>query len=342
METTLSDKTIVITGATGLIGSHLVRELLRRGAEVRALGRSVEKMERVFANEKRNIRFSYSIGELSLEFLKKLGKIDYIFHAASPISGEEIKYHPVDVIAANIDGARVCLDFLRKQKEEHGYCGRMIIFSSATVYGKTTEDRTVVESQTEIAGELCKANAPYSESKRMVEVIAKAYNRQYGVDCVIARMGYVYGYTKIPPATAFYEFINKGLQGDNITVNNAGIPRRDNIYVSDVVNGLILLAEKGVVGEAYNISSNGEKGNYCAADELGEYIVNEINTKIKSRKIMIKRNLKKGVRESGIKLNNSKLKELGWKLETSIADGIRETLEQYYREYEKGSLENKC
>ena len=322
-----SGKRVLITGATGLIGSHLVKLLLDEGATVIAHGRTEGKLKKVFENNLKNEKFSYVIGNISEKIPEIVGEVDYIFHAASPISGTEIKFKPVDTISTNIDGTINCLQYLKQQGH-----GRMIVFSSATVYGNQfMENITVTEEETDKADALHTANTPYSESKRMIEVLARAYATQYEVDSVIVRIGYVYGYSNPRPNTAFYEFIGKAISGDDITLNNSGMGRRDNIHVNDVVNGLLLVAEKGITGESYNISSNGDAGNFRAIDEIAEVIasvVNKLDTQ-KSVKAVIKPY--EGERKPGMKLDNKKAKELGWDIKVGLEDGITETIKEYMK-----------
>lgn len=319
------NKRVLVTGATGLIGSHLVKELLVGGAFVIAYGRSEDKLRNVFKNNLENDKFSYMTGNISEAFPNIDGKIDYVFHAASPISGAEIKSKPVDTISANIDGLINCLRYLNQQGS-----GRLIVFSSATVYGNQfTEDITVTEEETDKADALHTNNTPYSESKRMVEVIARAYAHQYSVDSVIVRIGYVYGYSNPRPNTAFYEFIGKAISGEDITLNNSGMGRRDNIHVDDVVRGLLLVADKGVVGEAYNLSSNGDLHNFKAIDEIAEMIAAAVNEIDSSKKVKAIIKPFDGDRKPGIKLDNEKVKELGWKVTVGLEEGITKTIKEY-------------
>mgnify|MGYP000848479026 FL=1 len=328
MENSLfKEKNVLITGATGLIGSYLVRKMLKLGANVIALGRNAQKIESVFKDEIKCENFRLISMNISKSFPENIGNVHYIFHAASPISGAEIAYKPVDTIETNLSGMKNCLEFLKKQKDEKKINGKMIVFSSATVYGNPSEsDSTFTEEQTNHAEQLEAIATPYSESKRMIEVLARSYYIQYGVEVVIARMGYVYGYATYKPNTAFYEFVEKALERNDIVINNSGMGKRDNIYVKDVVEGLVLIAEKGKLGEAYNISSNGEKGNYSAIDQIADIIAFCSNEMMDGKKIEVKvRNFEKN-RKPGVKLNNDKIKELGWKVTTDLKNGIKETI----------------
>lgn len=319
------NKKVLITGASGLVGRHLTKKLVDSGAKVIATGRSKEKLEKAFCGQADDSQITFVEGNISKAFPIDERDIDYIFHAASPISGAEIRTRPVDTISANIDGIRNCLEHLKKQ----GY-GRLVVFSSATTYGNfnLSEDITVTEDMTDKADALHTPNTPYSESKRMTEVLARAYGVQYGVDSVIARIGYVYGYTNPRPNTAFYEFIGKAIMGEDIVLNNSGMGRRDNIYVDDVINGLMLVAEKGRSGEAYNISSNGDNGNFAAIDEIAVMITEAAN-KAKGKEIKVVIEPVKGARKPGMKMDNSKLKNLGWNVAISLSEGIKKTVYEF-------------
>ena len=320
-----ANKRVLISGATGLIGKHLTNALLENGAIVIAVGRNIEKLKKVFKNDISNSRLQIIEGNISERFPVVNDTIDYVFHAASPISGAEIRTLPVDTISANIEGKKNCLEYLKNQG-----CGRLIVFSSATAYGNfnLTEDIVVSEEMTDKADALHTANTPYSESKRMVEVLARAYGVQYGVESVIVRIGYVYGYSNPMPNTAFYEFIKKAINGDNITLNNSGMGRRDNIYVDDVVNGLLVVAKNGINGEAYNISSNGDCGNFKAIDEIAEIIADSANRELNTDISAVIKPLE-GKRNPGMRMDNSKIKSLGWKVTVGLEEGIAKVIKMY-------------
>ena len=320
------DKNILITGATGLIGSHLANKLLEEKANLILIGRNIQKLDSVFEN---NDNIKKIACDITADLPDNVPELDYIFHAAGPISGNDIKQYPVNLIKANIFGLMNCFEFLRKQKERTGKSGRIIVFSSATVYGINKQDNNISlkEEETETADSLDFIQSIYSESKRIVEVIAKSYYKQYELETVIARIAYAYGYTKFAPQTAFYEFIKKAINGEDIVLNNPQIPRRDNIYVDDIVSGLLFIAENGLSGESYNLSSNGEEDNFKGMDEMANIIVNCVNKKLGKNIRVIEPENKN--RKPGIMLNNSKIKSLGWKLNTDIVTGIEKTVEKF-------------
>lgn len=320
------NKTIVITGATGLIGSNLVNRLLEyKTKKVIAIGRSKEKLETIFKDKEGcdNLVLLQHDISLPIEFNEP---IDIVFHAASPIAGNIIRETPVDVIIPNIVGTLNILQEIEKHKET-----KLIIFSSATVYGNAQyKDIVVTEEDTAIADTLDAINAPYSESKRMTEVIAKAYAKQKGLDIKIVRFSYVYGFTKSVPNTAFYEFIKKAINGEDIVLNNANLPRRDNVYIDDAIDGLLCVAVKGESGQSYNISTNKEAENFAAVDEMAMVIAKVVN-RIKGSAIVVKyKNATEIVeRQPGIVLNNEKLQGLGWRVKTNIEEGIEQTIRRY-------------
>ena len=324
-------KTVMITGATGLIGSNLVDRFMSMGnVKVIALARNKERLTKGFAEYINNQNFDMIVQDICTPIKLPNGvKVDYIFHAAGAMTGKIINGRPLEVIDANLTGTRNCLELLNEQGKV-GYDGRMVLFSSVTVYGNNLNtDRTVTEKDTDIAGVLDIPYAAYAETKRMSEVLALSYFRQHNVDVVIARLSTVYGYTRFPPNTAFYEFIEKALINEEIVLKSTGLPQRDNIYIGDAVEGLLLICSEGIGGEAYNISSNGDLGNFVAVDEIAEIIANEAN-KLYGNKIVVKYedSLKKN-RNAGIKLDNAKLKALGFKIEFSLEKGIDVILSQY-------------
>lgn len=325
-----SGKRVLITGATGLIGSHIVDVLMsRKDIEVIALSHNLHKLEEGFQNYLKEPGFQIISQDVSQPFSPEIGPVDLILHAAGPISGNIVKNRPVDVVTPNIIGTRNCLEFLKNQQEK-GKAGRLVVFSSATVYAnREPVDLRVNEENTEQSDRLDSPAAVYSQSKRMAEVMAMAYSRQYNMDVVIARFSYVYGHTKFLPDTAFYEFIKEACTGRDLLLNQSGLARRDNIYVDDAVKGLLCISEHGTTGQVYNVSSNGELGNFAAIDEMAEWIAKLAGQSCKTEIKVHYKSEPAQKRYPGILLDNSRLKALGWEVQTGIEAGIAQTIKDY-------------
>lgn len=321
---TFEGKQVLITGASGLIGSNLVDSLMAADAKVTVLGRSKVKMEKCFSMYAQNKNFSIVEHDIAKP-LQNVAVYDCIFHAAGPMERDIVLNRPVEVVTPNILGT---INLLESMRNSGNASQRLILFSSVTVYNNTTsEDLVVSESDTMAATSLDAPTASYAESKRMTEVIAKSYFKQYGIDVVIARFSTVYGVPRVVPNTAFFEFIDKASRSEDIVLNGSNFARRDNIYMSDAVNGLLTVATKGQTGESYNISCGGEKGNYSAVDEIAQVIANCV-AKHKNDKpvnVITKETTK---RNPGLILDNSKLKSLGWDLKVDIKEGIQRTINE--------------
>lgn len=337
---TLNGKTVLITGATGLIGSSLTEALMKNdNIRVTVLARNENKIKKLFSKYLDKSNFSYLVQDIS-EPIKIDTQYDFIFHGAGAISGEIIKNNPVDIIKPNILGAINCLELLKKQ----GY-GRFIAFSSATVYGNNTEHNIAVnEADTQITNSLDESICAYSQSKRMTETLAKAYYSQYGVESIIARFGYVYGFSKFPPNTAFFNFIKTALAGNDIVLNGKCFERRDNIYVKDAVKLLITLANEGKSGESYNVASGGQKGNFVAIDEMAEEIVKAANKITGKSAKVIKLKFEDTERKAGIIMNMDKTLDLTC-IEhnepiSDIETGISETVFLYSQYNDNGDVDD--
>lgn len=323
MMNAIEGKNILVTGATGLIGFNLVEKIMQmKPSMVIVTGRNEKKLAVTFEHYLGLSNFMILQHDATSPIPTDIGYVDYIFHAAGPMEREIVMNRPVDVILPNVVGLISLLDYLKRQEIDSGRKGRLVVFSSVTVYNNIgNDDYDAKEDETIHAISLDAPSACYAESKRMVEVIARSYKKQFDIDVVIARFSTVYGPTRNIPDTAFFEFIRNSIQGKDIMINNSTIPRRDNIYVDDAVNGLLCVAVQGVSGDAYNISSGGEKGNYAAIDEIAKMVA-----VVADNGSTVRYKTEGGIRKGGMTLNNSKLKQLGWTLQYSMEAGIIATI----------------
>ena len=311
---------ILVTGATGLIGSCLVDALLccnrQFGAEyaVYVLGRSREKLESRFGND---ASLHFLIQDIAQPLDPSL-ELDYIVHAASNADPRSYGKFPVETIMTNVAGARSILDYCK------GKSTRALLTSTFEVYGKSDKDEFVEDDFGLI--DQNQLRSCYPESKRVSEILFRAYHEEYGVDCVITRLSSVYGPTMLRQDNkAHAEFIRNAVNGEDIVLKSEGLQRRTYTYVMDVVSGLLFALFHGAAGEAYNIA------NYDAIASiagLAELIAGLAGTKV-IFKTMTEEEKKGYSKPQNTILRTDKINDLGWRGEYGLRRGLEETLRIY-------------
>ena len=317
----LKEKSVLLSGATGLVGSFLVDVLLSKGIDctVYALGRNEEKAKTRFskwANDEQLIFIPYDINKPLVR--KDLGPIDYVLHMASNTHPMQYSTDPIGTITTNIIGVQNMLEFA----VEH-HAARFAFTSSNEIYG---ENRGDVEFFKEEYCGYINSNtmrAGYPESKRCGEALCQAYKSQKGLDIVIPRPTRSYGPTMLMTDTkAISQFIRKGIAGEDIVLKSAGTQYYSYTYVADTVSGLLYILLKGESGEAYNIAD--EKSDIMLkdlaaviADIAGKNVVFEIPDAVEAAGYST---------ATKARLDGSKLKSLGWAAKYDIQNGMRRTI----------------
>ena len=184
---------VLVTGATGLIGSLLVRALACRNRlfnqdiRIKALARNREKAEREFESLVDRPGFEIVKGDVTAP-IEGAGDVDYVIHTASATSSKYFVTNPVETIATAIDGTRNVLELARRSKVK-GF----LYLSSLEVYGVPAEGH--VKMQESEAGYIdsMKVRSCYSEGKRMVECLCASYASEYGVPVKVVRLSQTFG-----------------------------------------------------------------------------------------------------------------------------------------------------
>lgn len=321
----LQDQSILISGATGLIGSFLVDVLVQRNAaygmncKLYTLGRNEDKAKN---------RFGKFLGGSWLQFVAydinqplndaDFSHVDFALHLASNTHPVAYATDPIGTITTNIIGVKNMLDFCVKKNVQ-----RFAFASSNEIYG---ENRGDVEKFTE---EYCgyidcnTLRAGYPESKRCGEALCQAYSKQANLDVVIPRFTRSYGPTMLMSDTkAISQFIRKAIAGEDIVLKSAGNQYYSYTYVADAVAGLLTILLLGKNGEAYNIADDASD---IRLKELAGLIANTCGQKVVFE-------IPDAVEQAGYskatkaRLDSSKLQSLGWKSEYNIAEGIGRTI----------------
>ncbi len=319
---------VLVTGATGIIGSWLVKELLAQGAYVVALVQDADPRSELFRSGDIQ-KVSVVNGNLedfwTLERAISLHEVDTVFHlGAQTIVGVAHRF-PLPTFETNIRGTYNLLEACRIHS---ALVKRIVIASSDKAYGASphlpyTEDTPL------------DARHPYEVSKSCADMIAQAYHHAYGLPVAITRCGNVYGggdlnWSRLVPGT-----VRALLRGETPVIRSDGKYVRDYIYVKDVARAYMLLAERlddeRVKGSAFNFSTEApmtvlevvrvvrklmhcEGVKLCVLNNAQGEIYNQYLSAQKARKI------------------------LKWRPQYSLDKGLQETIAWYRGLFDRGNL----
>lgn len=250
------NSTILITGATGLIGSLTAKLLLyaslyfNMNIKIYAIVRNIEKAKNIFKGQKKfwgeNIIFYEADVRQPLPYDLKA---DYILHTASITSSIDFINNPVDVIRTTLDGTKNILELSLKNNSRS-----IVYISSMEIYGLLNHE-LAHESDSGFIDPLA-IRSSYPQSKRMAETLCAAYAAQYDLPVKIARPTLTFGAGVFDSDNRVYaQFARSVLTGSNIVLHTKGNTKRDYIYTSDAVRSILSILLLGENGKAYNISN---------------------------------------------------------------------------------------
>lgn len=320
----LQNSSILISGATGLIGKFLIDVLMSKNeiglnCKVYALSRNIKKAEE---------RFSKWSGSSYLRFINydikcplinnEIGTVDYVLHMASNTHPMQYSTDPIGTITTNIIGLQNMLEFA----VEH-HSTRFAFTSSNEIYGENRGDVELFDE--EYCGYINSntLRAGYPESKRCGEALCQAYRLQKGLDIVVPRLTRSYGPTMLMSDTkAISQFIRNGIEKEDIVLKSLGNQYYSFTYVADAVSGLLYVLLNGKDGEAYNIA---DISSDITLKDLATIIAN-----ISEKQVVYE--LPDSVEAAGYskatkaRLDGEKIKALGWSAKYDIKSGIERTI----------------
>lgn len=320
----LKKKSILVTGASGLIGTFLIDTLLKRNEifhdEIRvyALSRNKNRLEARFGHYGRDYHLHIMVQDISKGFCPEGRKYDYIIHAASNTHPREYAGDPVGTIMTNVLGTYHLLEYAKRNSD----C-RVILLSSVEIYGENRGDVTCFAE--EYCGYLnCNTlRASYPESKRLSEALAQAYIEQYQVYSVIIRLGRIYGSTVASDdSKAISQFIQKAVRNEDIVLKSKGNQIYSYNYIADAIGAILRCMTDGLCGEAYNVS---DAASDISLKNIAEYLADTVDTKVVYE--LPEENEKRGY-STAVKalMDSEKIKNLGWNARYPISEGLMRTL----------------
>lgn len=321
-------RTILVAGANGFLPASMIETLLALTSGVRAPRVKIIALARSRENALR--RFAAYLGHPSLSIrvadvcapLDIDGPIDMIVHAASQASPRFYGTDPVGTALPNVVGTNNLLDLARRKKSQ-----RFLYFSSSEVYGAFDSRREPISEANFGALDPATARACYAESKRAGETLCVAYGAQYGIDNVIARPFHTYGPgMRLDDGRVFADFVRDVVEGRDIVLSSDGAAERAFCYIADATQAFFTLLLKGERLRAYNV------GNALAVTSIRDLATTLVN-------LYPERNLsarfappRPGYIPSIVGRSapdTARLEALGWRPQTSVAEGFRRTIKIY-------------
>lgn len=317
--TDLSAHRVFVTGATGIVGSWLVRRLVEQGAYVVALVRDSDPQSELFRSGTASA-ISITTGALedyaTLERAINEHETDWVFHlGAQTIVGTALR-SPLPTFEANIRGTYNLLEACRRMA---GLVKSVVVASSDKAYGDSdvlpyTEDMPPL------------GRHPYDVSKSCTDLLTHTYSHTYGLPVAVARCGNIYGggdlnWSRIVPGT-----IRSALRGERPVLRSDGTYIRDYIFVDDVVDAYLVLAEAVAAGDAGGKAFNFSTESKVTALEMMQAVLRAMESGHLEPVVL-------GTATGEIKhqyLDSSRAKaELGWEARYTLDAGLERTTEWY-------------
>ena len=311
----MTQKTAIVTGGGGFLGSHLCDRFIKEGMEVicidNLLTGRIENIEHLFGNP----GFKFIKHDVT-NFIHVPGKVDYVLHFASPASPIDYLQLPIQTLKVGSLGTHKALG-LAKEKN-----AVFLLASTSEVYG----DPLIHPQQEEYWGNVNPVGprGVYDEAKRFAEAITMAYHRYHKLETRIVRIFNTYGTRmRLDDGRALPAFISQALNGEDITVFGDGSQTRSFCYVSDLIDGIFKLLQSNET-----MPVNIGNPNEVTIEEFAKEVIRLTNSK---SKIIYKE----------LPVDDPKVRQpditraktiLGWEPKVSREQGLKLTLEYFKRE----------
>jgi len=317
------DSTVVLSGASGMIGSFLVDVLMARNigngmnCTVHALARDFVTLSQRFEPYSGHTNLVLMSADVSVDELP-FDRVDYVIHAASNTHPVAYAQDPVGTIMTNVQGTHAMMSLAHRANAR-----RAVFLSTVEIYGENRGDaEKFVESDMGYI-DCNTVRAGYPESKRTGEALCQAFRDKYAVDVVIVRLPRVFGPTVRPDDTkAMSQFLLKAVEGEDIVLKSDGNQHYSYCHVADAVAAMLLCLGSGRSGEAYNVAHPScdvrlrDLAQLVAAT-AGKHVVFELPGEVEAR----------GFSKATLAvMDGEKIAGLGWKPMFDMSQGVERTV----------------
>lgn len=315
----MNNSKFLITGATGLIGSALVHHLAKHcaGAQFVLPVRNWAKAQAMLGDVAGALLHECDLLATDFEWA---GDADYIVHCAAPTDNREFTEHPIETYNAIVHPTQHLLDYAVRHQVK-GF----VNLSSLEVYGTINVTCGLVTEDMLGYVDLAAPRSSYPVAKRAAEHLCSLYAHRHGVPVCTARLtqttgpGVTFGDNRVINA-----FCRSAFMGEDIVLHTTGESARPYCHVDDAVAAIMLLLDRGVKGEAYNVAN---ESTYISARDLAAFVREHLNRDIEVR-VEPKKNTPYAP-PSLLPLSTAKLQSLGWHPEHSLEDICKDVFNHY-------------
>lgn len=345
LEKELRGKRILVTGATGLVGSWLIRALAcmnrRHGSGMRIYGviRNAAKADAIYGDSFRareDVRFltaNITAPDFAEKVRNESGELDLVIHGAAVTASKMMVEQPVETIMTAIEGTRNVLELAKAAGAQ-----RFVYLSSMEMYGTLADEsgRDIPATEDRLGFlDLTKVRTDYPESKRMCENLCIGFGHEYGLSVMIARLSQTFGAGILPwENRVFSQFARSAMQGTDIVLHTKGLSEGNYCYTRDSVRGILTIAVRGEAGQAYNVSN--EKTHTTIA-KMAQLVAEKIaGGAIHVVYDIPETNAFGYAADTKLFLDASKLRALGWEPEADLEEMYRRLIASMKYSMENG------
>lgn len=319
------DKSILITGATGLIGSLLVRFFLYANKKIKlntriiAVVRNKGKANKIFKHYSSE-KLEYIVADLTKDEVNYDSKVDYIIHTAAVTKSKDLVNSPVEAIDLSVIGTKKLLNLAVEKKVKS-----FLYISSMEIYGQLVDHSGKVNEDCLGFIDLTNIRSCYPESKRLCEVLCVSYAHEYKLNVKIARLAQTFGAGVLPSENrVFIQFAKSVREGKSIVLHTEGNSEGNYVYSSDALKALLILLLRGKKSEAYNVSN---EENHLTIKEMARMVQKEFGHSSKGVLVEIPKENMGYAPDTKLWLDNKKMRSLGWKPVIGMAESYKRLIE---------------
>lgn len=315
------NRTAFVTGATGFVGAHVVRQLLERGAKVVCLQRDNIRLNSldIFSFRNKITVINGSIEDfLLMERILNEYEIDAVFHLAAQALVGAANRSPLSTFETNIRGTYFLLEACRKSETVK----RIVVASSDKAYG--SHEKLPYQEDFPLQGRF-----PYDVSKACTDLLSQSFAHSYNLPVSITRSANIYGEGDLNLSRIIPGTIISILKGERPIIRSDGTPIREFIHVDDIAAGYLLLAEniEQAKGEAFNFGTN-------EPVQMLDLVIKILELTGKTEElppqILLKTKIEREIDAQYLSADKIH-KKFGWEAKVNLEEGLKRTIKWYQK-----------